>query len=279
MKHFAALQQPQGFKLAKRATFLAAICLGQSTYAQTTEVEGAMPDPTHNVSEAINECYRKVPLTESSQFKVHVILAIDGSGALASAPLATELNYSTEKRRLFRKVMLAIVRCTPFQEDGLSPAGEFILTVSQDEISVDALYASLQPVKEMMSLPNDYLAPAEQAPSTAPAATKEIEDELQLSRHDRREIQHRLRLVSHDPGDADGVFGPKTRSAISDWQVSQGLPSSGYLSKKHLGALNKQSEVRYKRFKEDNPPKKPRRVRLCKRGVLGVLYDCRYVWR
>lgn len=43
----------------------------------------------------------------------------------------------------------------------------------------------------------------------------------------RRELQRRLTDAGFDTGGTDGVIGPKTQSAISAYQSSQGLPATG----------------------------------------------------
>ena len=44
-----------------------------------------------------------------------------------------------------------------------------------------------------------------------------------------REAQIALRDAGFDPGRIDGVMGPKTRSAVREFQASQGLPQTGRL--------------------------------------------------
>lgn len=52
---------------------------------------------------------------------------------------------------------------------------------------------------------------------------------LGLSRADRRLIQSALSASGFDPGPADGVFGRRTRAAISQWQAARGAEPTGYL--------------------------------------------------
>ena len=58
----------------------------------------------------------------------------------------------------------------------------------------------------------------------------EREDELNLSRDERLQIQKDLRLLGYEPGAADGVFGRTTREAIRDWQAGNGFPETSYLT-------------------------------------------------
>jgi Caspase domain/Putative peptidoglycan binding domain/Domain of unknown function (DUF4189) len=65
---------------------------------------------------------------------------------------------------------------------------------------------------------------------------------LRLTRNDRIDVQERLRLLSFDPGPADGTFGSKTRLAISRWQQKNGLRETGYLEREQFDQILKQSE-------------------------------------
>ena len=51
-----------------------------------------------------------------------------------------------------------------------------------------------------------------------------------LDRATRRLIQQGLRNQGFDPGTPDGLFGPRTRAAIREWQQSRGAPPTGYLN-------------------------------------------------
>ncbi|MDE0204439.1 MAG: SUMF1/EgtB/PvdO family nonheme iron enzyme [Candidatus Tectomicrobia bacterium] len=57
-----------------------------------------------------------------------------------------------------------------------------------------------------------------------------LETELGLTRADRRVIQTSLSAQGFDPGPADGVFGRRTRAAISRWQGARGEEPTGYLN-------------------------------------------------
>lgn len=65
------------------------------------------------------------------------------------------------------------------------------------------------------------------ATARAPAA---VEASLGLDRPARRLIQQGLRNAGFDPGAPDGLFGPRTRAAIQDWQQSRGASLTGYLN-------------------------------------------------
>ncbi len=68
-----------------------------------------------------------------------------------------------------------------------------------------------------------------QSPVGALAIDEREEEELSLNRATRRQVQLGLRSAGFDPGGADGLFGPRTRAAIRNWQSSRGTRSTGYL--------------------------------------------------
>ena len=53
-----------------------------------------------------------------------------------------------------------------------------------------------------------------------------------------RETQQALRQMGHDPGPADGQWGPKTRRALTAFQQERGFQASGRLDQDTLAALN-----------------------------------------
>jgi TPR repeat protein len=70
-------------------------------------------------------------------------------------------------------------------------------------------------------------------PAAAPAptaATATAESEANWSVEEKREIQLILRTLGHLAGEADGNFGPGTRTAINQFQSFQGAPETGVLS-------------------------------------------------
>ncbi len=65
---------------------------------------------------------------------------------------------------------------------------------------------------------------------TAPQDPGVGEAALALDRPTRRLIQQGLRNEGFDPGTPDGLFGPRTRAAIREWQQSRGGSPTGYLN-------------------------------------------------
>ena len=64
-----------------------------------------------------------------------------------------------------------------------------------------------------------------------------VEEGLGLDRAARRQVQEGLQAAGFDPGGADGMFGPRTRSAIRSWQTSRGARATGYLDGPSVAAL------------------------------------------
>ncbi|MET0099267.1 peptidoglycan-binding domain-containing protein [Limnospira platensis] len=54
-------------------------------------------------------------------------------------------------------------------------------------------------------------------------------------------LQTRLELTGHDPGPVDGIFGPKTLAAVSDFQLAMGLESTGVVDDKTWKVLGDRS--------------------------------------
>ncbi len=77
-------------------------------------------------------------------------------------------------------------------------------------------------IKDLPDQPTTVPAPA--------ATTATAESEASWSVDDKREIQLALRALGHLPGEADGNFGPGTRTAIKQFQSFQGASETGALS-------------------------------------------------
>ncbi|NES23057.1 MAG: peptidoglycan-binding protein [Symploca sp. SIO3E6] len=63
------------------------------------------------------------------------------------------------------------------------------------------------------------------------------EDVTQLQREDVRQLQIELLRNGFDPGPIDGIYGPLTRRAVIDFQISKGLPVTGVADQRTLQAL------------------------------------------
>ena len=110
-------------------------------------------------------------------------------------------------------------------------------------VQADRAAADVPPVE-------DSSAPAPVTVAEAPsplwvAADESSEAVLTLSRAERKDVQRRLALAGFDPRGFDGVFGPRTREAIADFQAAWGFPATGYLDTAVHAELAARTEEAY----------------------------------
>jgi len=70
------------------------------------------------------------------------------------------------------------------------------------------------------------------------------EDELNLTRNERRAIQRNLTLLDFNTRGVDGIFGPGTRGAIRNWQQVNGFAQTSYLNASQINRLDAQASTR-----------------------------------
>lgn len=70
------------------------------------------------------------------------------------------------------------------------------------------------------------------------------EENLGLSRDQRREIQRNLSILDYNTRGIDGIFGKGTRAAIGAWQQKNGYDATGFLTREQIGALKVQADKR-----------------------------------
>jgi len=85
-------------------------------------------------------------------------------------------------------------------------------------------------VVDQRLLSEDGLASYMRRSSTSAASD---EEQRKLTRH----IQAALQKKGYDPGPVDGIYGPKTRNAIEDFQKASGIPVDGKANRAILDAL------------------------------------------
>lgn len=91
-------------------------------------------------------------------------------------------------------------------------------------------------------------APVSAAEAPSPlwiAADEASEEVLALTRAQRADVQRRLALAGFDPRGFDGVFGPRTRQAIADFQAAWGFPATGYLDSAAHADLEARTDEAY----------------------------------
>ena len=81
--------------------------------------------------------------------------------------------------------------------------------------------------------------------STEPnRADRLAEEGLNLSRDARRDIQRDLTILNFDPRGIDGIFGPGTRSALTNWQQENGFSQTSFLTTEQITRLDAQAARR-----------------------------------
>jgi len=75
-------------------------------------------------------------------------------------------------------------------------------------------------------------------------AARLAEEALNLSRDARREVQANLTLLNYNTRGVDGIFGPGSRGAITNWQQSNGFPQTSYLTRDQINVLDAQASRR-----------------------------------
>lgn len=210
-----------------------------------------------DLGQRLSVCLR--PLYPDSPNHEDVLLAIevDAEGK-PGAPYLLEPKPDeatlAHLRQLFR-AEAAIFDCAPLKlTDGRALPPVLSLAASRDTL-----------------VPLDDEELAERLP--AEPTTAQDEALLELSRNDRRELQTRLRLAGHDPGSADGVFGPRTRTAVAEWQEANDLPASGYLDARQHDRLITETETSFAEWQENQPQRTTTQRSRFYRGSDGCLRD------
>jgi len=67
-------------------------------------------------------------------------------------------------------------------------------------------------------------------PTSVDVSAEQAEQELGLTRNGRQRVQLALKFLGYDIGGADGVIGPKSRTAIAAWQADQGQTATGFIT-------------------------------------------------
>lgn len=75
-------------------------------------------------------------------------------------------------------------------------------------------------------------------------AARLAEEALGLNRSDRRSVQSQLTLLNYNTRGVDGIFGPGSRGAITNWQQSNGFPQTSYLTRDQINLLDAQAARR-----------------------------------
>ena len=69
-----------------------------------------------------------------------------------------------------------------------------------------------------------------------------VPDSEQITLAEVKRLQQELVLLGYDAGKADGMFGPVTRRALSQFQQTKGMIADGYLDRQALQAVRKAAD-------------------------------------
>lgn len=172
-----------------------------------------------------------------------------------------------------RIVKLTEADTAPLAQGSADPQADQEAAMASDEATSD-MPADMQTEANTASEPQVLEAaikPRSAAPQnlqsetmTPPALTEGTPEEeaALLDRPARREMQGRLTSLGFSTRGVDGAFGPRSRAAISDWQMANQAPVSGYLSGDQIALIRQQSAETYAQWLAAQPRRaaRPRTV-------------------
>ncbi|HEY2611342.1 MAG TPA: serine/threonine-protein kinase [Reyranella sp.] len=89
------------------------------------------------------------------------------------------------------------------------------------------------------------------ADATAQKAAEAAETALRLAPADRQRVQVALTSLGFDTHGADGVFGPRSREMITDWQRARNQPATGFLIAAQQQALLSEAAPALAKYDDD----------------------------
>ena len=113
--------------------------------------------------------------------------------------------------------------------------------VALDSIAAYRNYLSRYPLGRYASQAEEAIAAILAEPNRE---ARLLEEALNLTRDQRREIQRDLSTLDFDPRGIDGIFGNGTRRAIANWQQQNGYPQTTYLTREQISRLDAQAARR-----------------------------------
>ena len=134
------------------------------------------------------------------------------------------------------------------------------------ELRLGALLDPADPAEQALSSPR--IASRVPNPKPAPVTGEQAEQALALARAEKVAVQRNLRRLGFPPGQADGVFGPRTRKAIRRWQSVAGTAATGFLDRAQLSRLSR--EAASARVASLSAPKRTARTTTRPRPATGT---------
>ncbi len=264
------------FRIRNKVTLIAstillslALAIPGAATAQTRAQKSII---TQLLWQSLLRCYVAPADRIASDDEVVLRVELNTNGDISNLPdLMSPVTLSKGERGLLREATAAIIDCTPIISGGgeKSIYGRFDMVINREGLSltnVDAYVGKADVIPTLDSLeiaePDSVLVevtgsqetvsiegPAEATPAAerikGKPATLAIENELELTRTDRREIQRRLVLLDYNTRGVDGVFGNGSRTAIREWQYDNDQPNSGFIDLNQLVLLREMSQEKY----------------------------------
>lgn len=136
---------------------------------------------------------------------------------LCGAVVLTSVGYG-----MGRKAALKAIGSTV----GVTPAGAPLPTIQIEPIQPQEELAAINAGTPAAAVTQTASAPAAaasaQTPAEAAASANPTEESTRV-----REIQLALRAAGFDPGSTDGRLGPRTKTAVREFQQANGLQADG----------------------------------------------------
>jgi peptidoglycan hydrolase-like protein with peptidoglycan-binding domain len=88
------------------------------------------------------------------------------------------------------------------------------------------------------------------------------EEAMGLTRNQRREIQRDLSILDFNTRGIDGIFGPGSRSAITNWQQQNGFEQTSYLIPEQISRLDAQAQRRAAALEAEAERRRQQELRL-----------------
>ncbi|MGZ9809247.1 peptidoglycan-binding protein [Pseudoroseicyclus sp. H15] len=75
-------------------------------------------------------------------------------------------------------------------------------------------------------------------------AARLVEEAMRLDRDERQDVQRDLTMLGYNTRGIDGIFGPGTRGAVTNWQQENGFPQTSYLTPDQITRIDAQAARR-----------------------------------
>lgn len=261
------------FEIRNKATLIASTVLLSLTLVvsdgATAQTRAQTSIITQLLWQSLTKCYAPPSGRIGADDEVVLRVELNTGGDIANLPnIMSPVVFTAVERGLLREATSAIIDCTPITSGGRDKTiyGRFDMVINREGltlINVEAFVGKIDmvPTLDTLEVAGESSAPVEPTETatteelsddspaveaaTGQPATLAIENKLELTRTDRREIQRRLTLLDYNTRGVDGVFGNGSRTAIRQWQRDNDQPSSGYLDLNQLVLLREMSQAEY----------------------------------